>query len=128
MKFSKLYFSLFIILFLVECLIALYIHDAVIRPYFGDLLVVIMIYCFVKAFIAIEPIRAAVGCLIFAYLVEFSQYMNLAERLGLQQSKLAVTVMGYAFSWIDMLAYTLGAAFIVVIEKLRGNTLKTKMV
>lgn len=128
MKFNKFYFILFITLFLVECLIALYVNDNIIRPYFGDLLVVIMVYCFVKAFFHISPVRAAFGCLAFAYLVEFSQYMNLAARLGLQHSKLAVTVMGYAFSWVDMLAYTLGAIIVIIIEKQRGSTFKASII
>lgn len=128
MKFIKFYFILFITLFLVECLIALYVNDSIIRPYFGDLLVVIMVYCFVKTFFHISPVRAAFGSLAFAYLVEFSQYMNLAARLGLQHSKLAVTVMGYAFSWVDMLAYTLGAIIVIIIEKLRGNTFKASII
>ena len=41
----------FIGLFIVETLIALFVRDAFIRPYMGDILVVILIYCFVRIFI-----------------------------------------------------------------------------
>ena len=46
----------FIGLFIVETLIALFVRDAFIRPYMGDVLVVILIYCFVRIFIT-EPLR-----------------------------------------------------------------------
>lgn len=46
----------FIGLFIVETLIALFVRDAFIRPYMGDVLVVILIYCFARIFIT-EPLR-----------------------------------------------------------------------
>ena len=39
------------ILLIIEVLIALFVHDAFIRPYIGDVLVVIVIYTFVRIFI-----------------------------------------------------------------------------
>ena len=49
--FNKTYFLLALLLLLAEVLIALYLHDALIRPYGGDFLVVILLYCFVKSFV-----------------------------------------------------------------------------
>ncbi|MCC8408004.1 DUF2809 domain-containing protein [Mucilaginibacter sp. UR6-1] len=121
MKFYKWYFLLFVLLFIVECLIALYVNDAIIRPYGGDYLVVMLVYCFVMAFINKPPVMVALASLMFAYLVELSQYLNLAVRLGLGQSKFAMTVMGSSFNWIDMLAYTLGAITITLIEQQRSK-------
>ena len=43
------------ILFVIEVLIALYVRDSIIRPYVGDFLVVIMLYCFVRAFVKYHP-------------------------------------------------------------------------
>lgn len=121
MRLNKWYFSLFVLLFIVECLIAIYINDTIIRPYGGDYLVVMLVYCFAMAFVNKAPVNVAMASLIFCYLVEFSQYLNLAARLGLGHSKLAMTVLGSSFNWIDMLAYTLGAITITVIELLRSN-------
>lgn len=125
MKFNRSYFTLFVLLFIIECLIALYVDDAIIRPYGGDYLVVMLVYCFAMAFISKPPLTVALASLLFAYLVEFTQYLNLAVRLGLGHSKLAMTVMGSSFNWIDMLAYTLGAITIIIIEHQR---LKNKIV
>ncbi|MBE9583717.1 DUF2809 domain-containing protein [Mucilaginibacter sp. JRF] len=125
MKFNKWYFLLFLLMFVVECLIALYVNDAIIRPYGGDYLVVMLVYCFAMAFINKPPVKVALASLLFAYLVEFTQYLNLAVRLRLGHSKLAMTVMGSSFNWIDMLAYTLGTITIIIIEQQR---LKNKTV
>ena len=115
-RFHKMYFILAVILFLTEVFIAIYVHDAIIRPYIGDLLVVILIYCFIKSFVNTPPLKTAIAVLLFAYLVELSQYLNLVKHLGLQRSRLANVVMGNSFEWIDMIAYTLGAAIIVAVE------------
>ena len=40
-----------VILLLIEVLIALYVHDAFVRPYIGDVLVVIVIYTFIRIFV-----------------------------------------------------------------------------
>ena len=45
--FRRSYFSFFVLLFIIEVLIALFVNDRLIRPYVGDFLVVILIYCFI---------------------------------------------------------------------------------
>ncbi len=117
LKFNRNYFLLAAILFVVEVLIALFLHDKFVRPYVGDYLVVIMVYCFLKAFINLPVMAAAVTTLLFAYTVEFAQYYNTVDKLGLQNSEMATTVMGTSFSWPDMIAYTLGVMTVILIEK-----------
>lgn len=115
--FSTPYFMLTAWLFFIELLIGRYLHDAFIRPYGGDFLVVILIYCFVKTFINTPVTKTALGVLIFAYLVEISQYFHLVNLLGWKNSKAACLLMGTSFSFIDLLTYTLGVLFIIVAEK-----------
>lgn len=117
-RFQKKYFFSAVLLFVVEVLIALYMHDRIVRPYIGDLLVVILIYCFVKAFFDLPVIPVATGVLLFAYLIEFSQYLNLVKHLGLENSTLANVVMGNSFEWVDMLAYTIGILVVLGIERI----------
>ncbi|WP_298740036.1 DUF2809 domain-containing protein [uncultured Chitinophaga sp.] len=122
-KFSTRYFSLFLLLFITEILIAVFVHDNFIRPYVGDFLVVILIYCFVKAWIN-APVKAtAIAVLLFAYTVEVLQYFQLVKRLGLQHSRLANIVIGNSFAWSDMIAYTLGILLVVLAE--RSNKILT---
>ncbi len=118
--FNLKFFLFTIILFVVEVLIALYVRDAFFRPYFGDYLVVMLIYCAVRTFIKIKPLPAAVGVLLFAYTVELLQYFNIVERLGLSHSQLARTVIGFGFEWWDMLAYKLGIITIIILENTRS--------
>jgi hypothetical protein len=117
--FNKKYFLLFLLVFATEVLIALYVHDDFVRPYLGDVLVVILIYCFVKSFVNLKVWMAAVAVLAFAFGVEVCQYFNLVEKLNLQHSKLARTVIGTSFSWWDMLTYVVGIAVVLAVEKSR---------
>jgi hypothetical protein len=94
-----------------------FVHDGFIRPYFGDYLVVLLIYCTVKTFIKAPPLKVAVGVLIFSYVVEMIQYLHIVDRLGLSNNVIAKTVIGYGFGWWDILAYTLGVITILIIER-----------
>jgi len=116
-RFHWKYFVLAVFIFLIEVLIASYLHDPIIRPYIGDLLVVILLYCLLKSFVNISVMKAAIFVLLFAYVVEFLQYLNLIKYLGLQKSRLANIVLGNYFEWIDMIAYTIGIALVVFAEK-----------
>ena len=122
LQFQYRYFVCAVLLFVTEVLIALFVHDTIIRPYIGDILVVILIYCFVKAFFKIPVFITAVSVLLFAYGIETLQYFSIVEKLGLENSTLATTVMGNSFSWIDMLAYTAGFALVLLVEKIMGNS------
>jgi len=115
-KFNLRYFLLAIGLFIIEVLIALYMHDRIVRPYIGDLLVVILIYCFVKAFVNTRVFKTAVAVLVFSYAVEVSQYFKLVEVLGLGKSTVARIILGSSFKWVDMLAYTAGILIVLAIE------------
>lgn len=116
-RFSKLYFILTLLLLATEILIALYMHDRIIRPYVGDMLVVILIYCFLKSFLSLPVVPTAVGVLIFSCLVEVLQYLKLVRLLGLEKSVTANILIGNSFEWIDILAYTLGIALVIVFER-----------
>lgn len=120
-RFSPFYFIATLLLFIIEVLIALYVDDAIIRPYGGDVLVVMLIYCFVKAVLRISVLKAAIIVLLFSYLVEALQYFNLVALLGLEQYKLARIVIGTSFAWMDMLAYTIGFVLILLLERLRSK-------
>lgn len=121
MVFNVRYFLTTVLLFITEVVIAVYAHDAFIRPLFGDLLVVILIYCFIKSFFNSDPFNTAIAVLIFSFFIETSQYFHLAQRLGLGNSTLAVTVMGSYFSFADLFMYILGTIIILIIEKFKKD-------
>jgi hypothetical protein len=95
-------------LFLLEVCIALFVpSQSFIRHSLGDFIVVILLYSLVRSFVYIDPKRLAIAVLIFAFAVEFSQYMHLVEVLGIQQQWLKI-IMGTQFSFADLMMYTLG--------------------
>lgn len=120
-KFKGHYFVLALIIFLIEIFIALFAHDKIIRPYVGDFLVVILIYCFLRSFINVSVIRLAFSALAFSYIIETLQYFNIVGSLGLQDSKFAKAVIGSSFEWTDLLVYTLGIALVLFVEKAIAN-------
>jgi hypothetical protein len=117
LTFNRTYFALAILIFCIEVGIALYIHDDFIRPYMGDVLVVILMYCFIKSFLKLPMAVAAGFVLCFAFAIEALQFLNVVALLGLQNSKLARTVLGTSFSWIDLLTYIIGIWIVIVVEK-----------
>jgi hypothetical protein len=106
-----------VLLLVIEILIALYVHDHFIRPYIGDVLVVILLYCFVRSFIKAPVVPVALAVLVFAYLIETMQYFNIVKVLGLGKSRLANTIIGNYFTWNDIIAYTVGIGIVILVEK-----------
>ena len=115
--FRTVYFIAFLILLTTKILIALFVQDTIIRPYIGDLLVVILLYCFIKSFFATPVFTTVIAVLAFAFLVELLQYFNIVQWLGLEHSKVARMIIGSAFEWKDLLAYVGGAAVIILFER-----------
>ena len=107
---------------LVEVIIALFVHDRIIRPYVGDFLVVGLIYCFIKGFFEVSVYALSIGVLLFAFSIELLQAINLVQLLGLEDSKTARIILGTSFNWLDMLAYTLGVLTIVLLERISQKT------
>jgi hypothetical protein len=118
LKFRPRYFILTIALFVTEICIAKFFHDGFIRNSLGDFLVVILIYCFIRSFFNLSVLSTSIFVLLFSYAIEILQYFKIVEKLGLQNSKIARTVIGTSFEWTDILAYTLGIGLVLLIEKL----------
>jgi Protein of unknown function (DUF2809) len=100
-------------LFLIEVLIGVFIRDRFIRPFVGDVLVVILIYCFVKSFWKIRSNIAIGSVFVFACIVEGLQYLNIIDMLGIRQYKLLVIILGSSFDWHDIIAYAVGSAIVI---------------
>jgi hypothetical protein len=121
-RFHSKSFLIAIFIFLVEVIIALYINDKIIRPFVGDILVVIFIYYFIKAFINTKPLNIAIFTLIFSIIVEVLQYFKFVDLIGLGHIKAARIIIGTSFSWIDILCYIIGFGCLFLIDKdLRKN-------
>lgn len=103
-------------LFFVELLIALFVHDRLIRPYVGDVLVVVLLYTFVRILWP-EGIRfLPLYIFLFAAGVEVLQYFRIAEVLGLSDNRILSVVIGSVFDWKDIVCYGVGCVLLGVYE------------
>jgi len=112
--FSLKFSLLFALVFLIEVLIAVFFDDSLIRPFVGDVLVVILLYFFVRMLAKFEHLHVVIGVLLFAYIIEFSQYLNLISILNLQDIKLAKLIIGTTYDGMDLVAYSLGALILLI--------------
>lgn len=109
------YLAAFFLLLAVEIFIALFVHDKIVRPYVGDILVVILLYALVRSFF--QNIRfLPVFLFLFAALVECAQYFRVVDRLGLGGNRLLSTVVGTLFDWADILCYFIAAVLLAAWE------------
>lgn len=123
-KFNPRAFCWFLILFALEVAIALFVKDRLIRPLVGDVLVILLIFYFVRSLFPLPTVRLAIGTLMFAWAIEIAQYFQFVERLGLADNLVARVVLGTMFDWFDLVAYAIGAVIVVLIEH-RWNTRNT---
>lgn len=113
------YLVAFILIFLIEVSIALWVHDRIIRPYIGDALAVVFVYCFVRIFLPDGIRRLPLYVFLFAAFVEVMQYFRLVELLGLERCRVARIILGSVFDWKDILCYGLGCLVLYWLEKTR---------
>ncbi len=109
MRFHRRHFVAALALFVVEVCIALFARDDFIRPYVGDVLVVPLMLHALATVMTVALWRLTIGVWLFAFAVEFAQYCKLVDALGLQDNRLAATVIGTSFSVEDLVAYSVGA-------------------
>jgi len=117
MKKKRIIYAIaFIILLAVEVLIALFIHDSFIRPYVGDMLVVIVVYSFIRIFIPERVRLMPLWVFIFASCVELLQLFGLVERLGLEGNAFFRVLIGSVFDIKDILCYAVGCVLLGIHE------------
>ncbi len=117
----SIYLIAFIILFVIEVLIAMYVHDEFIRPYVGDLLVVALVYCFARIFIPTGIKRMTLYVFIFAVTIETLQYFRVAELLGVVDNTFFRVVLGSVFDLKDIVCYGIGCLIIRISEIVKVN-------
>lgn len=110
------YWSGFVVLLIIEILIAKFVQDDFIRPYLGDFLVVILIYCFLMAISRISVLKGIISVLFFSYAVEFFQMINYVKVMQYQPPEVVMIILGHDFSVWDLIAYSLGIILIWFLE------------
>ncbi len=125
-KKRSIYLAVTVFLFVVELFIALFVHDKFIRPYVGDVLVVVLLYTFVRIFIPEGVCLLPLWIFLFAAGVEVLQYFRIAEVLGLSDNRILSVVIGSVFDWKDIVCYGVGCGLLGVYEGLQWYHVKKK--
>ena len=110
-----IYFIIFILLFAIETVIAVFVHDSYVRPFVGDVLVVMLVCAFLRIFVPEKnyiPLLATA----FAITVEILQYFDFVKLLGLENSVILSTALGRAFDIKDIICYITGGAIFRIAE------------
>ena len=120
------YLLFFCGLLAVEVCIALFVNDAFIRPYVGDMLVTLLLCSLCRVIVPNQVRLLPLYVFIFAACVEVSQYFDLVALLGLADNRVLSIALGRTFSWIDIVCYAVGcmAAFLldqIIIKKCISN-------
>ena len=108
--------SLALIILVTEVLIALYVRDTIIRPYGGDVLVVVFIGCVIRAVLPFKIKYLSVYLFLFSFSVEIGQYFNYAKLLGLDKYEFFRILLGTSFSYIDIVCYAVGCAIFALLD------------
>lgn len=108
------YIIIFIAIFAVETCIALFVHDDLVRPYIGDVIVMWAVYCLAQIILGgrFGSYKVAVGSLIFAFFVELLQKFRIVDVLGIK-SPILRTIIGTSFAPADLVCYLAGTAVTV---------------
>lgn len=112
-----LYLVSFLISLFIEVLIALFVHDDFVRPYLGDVLVVVVIYCFIKIFLPKKYVWLPGAIFMFAAMIEVLQYFRLVEILGVENNVFLRTLIGSTFDRKDIVCYGVGCLTLGLYER-----------
>lgn len=111
MKTKRLiYATIFCALMIMEICIALFVHDAFVRPYVGDMLVTLLLCCLCRLIVPDKVRMLPVYVFVFAACVEIGQYFDLVALLGLADNRIISIALGRTFSWMDLVCYAVGCA------------------
>ena len=113
-----IYLGTFALLLAVEVLIALFVRDAFVRPFVGDVLVVILLVLLCRVFIP-EGVRLLpLYVFLFACCVELLQFADPVRLLGLEGCPFLRIALGSTFDPLDLLAYAIGGLIAFLGERL----------
>lgn len=110
-----IYAAVFAVLFAVEIIIGLYVHDQFVRPYIGDMLVVVLLWALVRIIIPFRAVWLSGAIYVFAVLVELSQMIPLVDFLEIE-NRLIRVLMGTSFAVGDLFAYAAGCIVTAIVD------------
>ena len=126
MKMRLIYAAVFVVLLCVEVCIALFVHDDFVRPYIGDMLVVVVVYCAARIAFPRRFWLMSAAVFLFAAAVELVQLTAFSSLFS--EGGFVATVLGSTFDLKDLLCYALGSVLcllwdIFIVRKCKNDKL-----
>ena len=112
------YLLIFCGLLAVEVCFALFVNDAFIRPYVGDMLVTLLLCSLCRVIVPNQVRLLPLYVFIFAACVEVSQYFDLVALLGLADNRILSIALGRTFSWMDIVCYGVGCVAVFLLDQI----------
>lgn len=112
----RFYSAAFVALLAAEICIALFVHDAFVRPYLGDVLVIVLLCCLGRGPLGLRGKWLVPAVTVLGVLAEGLQYFRLADRLGLEPSSPLRIILGSTFDWADLTCYAVGGVLAAALE------------
>lgn len=106
-----------LVLLAVELVIALFVRDAFVRPYLGDVLAVMLVFMAIRAVFRVGAGAAAIMSLAVGVLIELGQLVGILRILGLWDHAWLRVVLGTGFDVKDLLAYAVGAVIAFALDR-----------
>ena len=115
------YLIIFIIIFMVEVFIGAYSHSGIIRNYVGDILVIPVMYFFIRIIYPKRIRKLPYILFLFAVIVEILQYMKINNILGIEGSSLLGILLGSTGDIKDILCYFIWTIIIIIIDVIENR-------
>lgn len=114
MKQRLIWAAAFLILLAAEVCIALFVHDSFVRPYLGDVLAVVTVYCGARIVFPQRLRWLSAAVLALAVCVELVQLTDFSSLFG--EGSFMAVLLGSTFDPHDLLCYAIGGIVCVVCD------------
>ena len=104
----------FLVLLGIEVCIALFVHDSFVRPYIGDVLAVVTVYCGARIVFPQRFRWLSAAVLALAVCVELVQLTELSSLFG--EGSFMAILLGSTFDVHDLLCYAVGGIVCLVCD------------
>lgn len=118
-----MYAVIFFILVAVEVVIGVFVHDSFVRPYLGDVIIVIVLYALARIIILEKYPFLPLGIFVFSVTAEILQGFHIVDILGVKNPVLRA-IIGTSFDWKDIVCYGVGCILLGIYEFVSRKTKK----
>ena len=111
------YIIMFVMLLIIEILIGKFLNQGFIREYGGDILIIPLLYAFIRIF-CVNDSKAArlylpLALFVLGVCAEIVQATNVIGIFGVKRDSLLGIIIGSTFDWKDILCYLTGTILIL---------------